>query len=213
MRTGRRRSTTVQPFPGCLWSFMLPPTRLASPRTHGQQDRRERLGRSPAFRALPAVPLACVVADDVIVTSHVVGIAGILTPVLTPCTIDLTSRGQPKHRPNGMKGARLAVRKTRRPRSRDHVTACVLRSWTGLADRAPRRDLGRAGNWTDPRTDEGPESAGGSVALAEPAPWTLGRSSGTNVPSGRPSMRRMFINVNKPSAWASTTARGQCGRD
>jgi hypothetical protein len=56
----------------------------------------------------PPAPLDCVVADDVIVTSHVVGIAGTLAPVLTPCTIDLTSRGQPKHRPNGMKGARLA---------------------------------------------------------------------------------------------------------
>lgn len=84
------------------------------------------------------------VADDAIVTSHVVGIAGILTPVLTPCTIDLTSRGQPKHRPNGMKGARArwADYKKRRPRSRDHETVCVLRSWIGLADRARDVTLG-----------------------------------------------------------------------
>ena len=105
----------------------------------------------------------------------------------------------------------MALRKTRRPRSRDHVTVCALRSWTGLADRAPRRDLGRAGIGTDPRTDEGPESAGGSFALAEPAPWTLRRSSGTNVPSGRPSMRPYVHQMLINPAHGQARRPGQCG--
>jgi len=48
------------------------------------------------------VPLDGVVVTDVIVTSYVVGIAGLLTPAPTPCTIDLTSRGLPEHPPNGV---------------------------------------------------------------------------------------------------------------
>src|SRR5215470_10835035 len=110
------------------------------------------------------------------VTSYIVGIAGFLTPVLAPCTIDLTSRGLPEHPPNGVEKGQAGPSPDGEAGPSNHEAA-GLRSWTGFVT-ALRRGESSSGWKGAEQLAPGGWPASPARTAAQPAHALPGRCAG-----------------------------------